>query len=102
MQLFAPTMLLSLVASADGMYELADVDKDIPVIGNYNQWLPASATIAAGYRVLTLAGDPRAADIEVWLALPENGGPVQAMTNRLQGCLVEQVRSDVYAPPLKL
>ena len=41
-----PAMLLSLVASGDVLYELAAVAKDVPFIGNYNRWLPASATIA--------------------------------------------------------
>ncbi|OBB10313.1 hypothetical protein A5761_28000 [Mycolicibacterium setense] len=100
--LFEPAMLLSLVASGDVTYELAAVAKDIPFIGNYNQWLPSSATIAAAYRVLTLEADPRAAGVESWLVLPGHGGPAEAMTNRLGGRLMEQIRSDVYMPPLKL
>jgi hypothetical protein len=106
--LFEPAMLLSLIAGGDVLYELAAVARDIPFIGNHNQWLPAGATIAAAYRVLTIDGDPRATDVELWVSLPENDGvpgpPVvhQAMTNRLNGLLVEQIRSDAYAPPLKL
>lgn len=100
--LFGPAMLLSLVGPADAMYELAAVAKDIPFIGNYNQWLPASATIAAAYRALAVTGDPRAPDIEAWLALPGHGGSGDAMANRLQGRIVEQIRSDAYASPLKL
>lgn len=106
--LFEPAMLLSLVADGDVMYELAAVARDIPFIGNHNQWLPAGATIAAAYRTLTVSGDPRADDVELWLSLPENEGvpgpPVvhDAMTNRLNGLLVEQIRSESYAPPLKL
>ncbi len=100
--LFEPAMLLSLVASGDVLYELAAVAKDVPFIGNYNQWLPASATITAAYRVLTDAGDPRAADVESWLALPGHGGESSAMTNRLNGLLVEQIRSGAYTSPLKL
>lgn len=106
--LFEPAMLLSLVADANVLYELAAVAKDIPFIGNYNQWLPASATIAAAYRALTLANDPRADEVEMWLSLPENEGipgpPVvhEAMTSRLNGVLVDNIRSDVYRPPLKL
>ncbi|WNG79974.1 hypothetical protein C6A86_017055 [Mycobacterium sp. ITM-2016-00316] len=106
--LFEPAMLLSLVAGSDVLYELAAVAKDIPFIGNHNQWLPAGATIAAAYRALSLAGDPRAPDVELWLSLPENesapGPPVihDAMRNRLNGVLVEQIRSDTYVAPLKL
>ncbi|WP_078311280.1 MULTISPECIES: hypothetical protein [unclassified Mycobacterium] len=106
--LFEPAMLLSLVATQDVLYGLAVVAKDIPFIGNYGLWSPCEATIAAVHRLLTIGGDPRAADVELWLSLPENGGhpgpPVihQAMTNRLNGLLVEQIRSDTYTPPLKL
>lgn len=106
--LFEPAMLLSLVASADVLYELAAVAKDIPFIGSRNQWPPASSTIAAAYRALTVGGDPRADDVELWLSLPENDGvPTpsvvhDAMKNRLNGAPVEQIRSDAYAPPLKL
>lgn len=100
--LFEPAMLLSLVGGGDVLLELAAVAKDIPFIGNYNQWLPASATIAAAYRVLILAGDPRAADVESCLALPGHGGDSPAMANRLDGRLAEQIRSDAYAAPLKL
>ena len=100
--LFEPAMLLSLVAPADVMYELGAVAKDIPFIGNYNQWLPASATIAAAYRVLAVTDDPRASATEAWLALPGHGNSGDAMANRLQGRVVEQIRSDAYAPPLKL
>ncbi|OHU01572.1 hypothetical protein [Mycobacterium syngnathidarum] len=106
--LFEPAMLLGLVAGGDVMYELAAVAKDIPFIGNYNQWLPASATVAAAYRVLTVGDDARADEVELWLSLPENGGipgpPVvhDAMKNRLGGLLVEQIRSDAYVSPLKL
>lgn len=100
--LFEPAMLLSLVSPADAMYELAAVAKDIPFIGNYNQWLPASATIAAAYRALAVSGDPRTRDIHAWLVLPGHGGSGDAMTNRLQGRIVEQIRSDAYASPLKL
>lgn len=106
--LFEPAMLLSLVATQDVLYALAVVAKDIPFIGNYGLWSPCEATIASAHRRLTIGGDPRAADVELWLSLPENdvhpGPPVihQAMTNRLNGLLVEQIRSDVYAPPLKL
>ncbi|MBB4856677.1 hypothetical protein HNP40_004100 [Mycobacteroides chelonae] len=106
--LFEPASLLSLVVNQDVLYDLAVVAKDIPFIGNYNQWLPASAAIAAAYRALVVADDPRAADVELWLSLPENDGhpgpPVvhQAMTNRLNGLLVEQIRSDTYGQPLKL
>jgi len=106
--LFEPAMLLSLVADSDVLYELAAVAKDIPFIGNHDQWLPAGATIAAAYRALALCGDPRADDVELWLSLPENEGvpgpPVvhDAMKNRLNGLLVEQIRSESYAPPLKL
>lgn len=106
--LFEPAMLLSLVAPQDVLYGLAVVAKDIPFIGNYGLWSPCEATIAATHRLLTINGDPRAADVELWLSLPENDGhpgpPVihTAMTNRLSGLLVEQIRSDVYLPPLKL
>lgn len=106
--LLEPAMLLSLVAKQDVLYGLAVVAKDIPFIGNYGLWSPCEATIAASYRHLTINGDPRAADVELWLSLPENDGhpglPVihQAITNRLNGLLVEQIRSDPYAPPLKL
>lgn len=51
--LLEPAMLLSLVADTDAMFELAEAAKSIPFIGNYNQWLPASATTGAAYRVLT-------------------------------------------------
>jgi hypothetical protein len=95
-------VLLSLIAPADVMYELAGVARDIPFIGNYNQWLPASATIAAAYRVLAVGADPRTREIEALLALPGHGASGDAMTNRLQGRLVDQIRSDAYAPPLKL
>lgn len=97
-------MLLSL-APQDDLYKLTLVAKDIPFIGNCNQWLPASATIAATYRALTIHSDTRAGEVELWLSLPENDGvpapPVihQAMTNRLNGLLVEQIRSDTYTPP---
>lgn len=103
-----PAMLLSLVADGDTLYELADVARSIPFIGDYGLWAPCEAVIAAAYRVLTREGDPRAGEVEMWLSLPENGGepepPVvhQAMTNRLNGLLVEQIQSDAYAPPLKL
>lgn len=106
--LLEPAMLLSLVADGDTLYELADVARSIPFIGDYGLWAPCEAVIAAAYRVLTLVGDPRATEVELWLSLPENGGepgpPVvhQAMTNRLNGFLVEQIRSDAYAPSLKL
>ncbi|ORA55181.1 hypothetical protein [Mycobacteroides franklinii] len=106
--LFEPAMLLSLVADTDSMYELAESARDIPFIGNYGLWSPCEATIAATYRVLAIADDSRATEVESWLSLPENGGmpgpPVvhQAMTNRLGGLLVEQIRSDVYSPPLNL
>ncbi|SKV07800.1 Uncharacterised protein [Mycobacteroides abscessus subsp. bolletii] len=107
-RLFEPAMLLSLVSSPHTLYEMASVAKDIPFIGNFNQWLPASATIAAAYRALVSRNDSRARDVELWLSLPENGGmpgpPVihQAMTNRLSGLLVNQIRSDTYRPPLTL
>jgi len=100
--LFEPAMLLSVIASADVMYELSMVAKDIPFIGNYNQWLPASATIAAAYRALSVCGDPRTPEVEACLALPGHGGFGEAMTNRLEGHLVAQIRSDAYAPPLTL
>lgn len=106
--LFEPAMLLSFVAAQDLLYEVANVAKDIPFIGNHNQWLPASAAIASAYRALIMGDSPRATEVELWLSLPENGGdpgsPVihQAMANRLNGLLVEQIRSDGYAPPLKL
>ncbi|MGR6978370.1 hypothetical protein [Mycobacteroides abscessus] len=106
--LFEPAMLLSLVATHDVLYGLAAVAKDVPFIGNYGLWSPCEATIAASYRLLTISGDPRATDVELWLSLPENDGhpgpPVihVAMTNRLNGLLVEQIRSDVYKPPLTL
>lgn len=105
--LFEPAMLLSLVAGGDGLYELAAAAKDIPFIGNYGLWAPLEATIAAAYRALTVGGDLRA-EVELWLSLPENGGvpgpPVvhDAMKNRLNGLLVEQIRSGAYTPPLKL
>ncbi|QSM02825.1 hypothetical protein PROPHIGD88-1_89 [Mycobacterium phage prophi88-1] len=106
--LFEPAMLLSLVATQDVLYGLAVVAKDVPFIGNYGLWSPCEATIAATHRLLTISGDPRAADVELWLSLPENDGhlgpPVihQAMTNRLNGLVVEQIKSDAYTPPLKL
>lgn len=106
--LFEPAMLLSLVADGSSMYELAEVARSIPFIGNYGLWSPCEAIIAAAYRVLTPANDPRRSQVESWLSLPENDGmpapPVihQAMANRLKGLLVEQIQSDVYAPPLKL
>jgi len=107
-RLLEPAMLLSLVADGDAMHELATVVTDIPFIGDYGLWAPCEAVIAAAYRVLTREGDPRATEVELWLSLPENSGapgpPVvhQAMTNRLNGLLAEQIRSDAYAPPLKL
>lgn len=52
--------------------------------------------------MLVVGGDPRAADVDIWLSLPGHGGPAEAMTNLLNGLLVEQIRSDVYSPPLKL
>jgi hypothetical protein len=100
--LFEPAMLISVVVRGDPIYEAATAAKDIPFIGNYNQWLPSSATIAAAYRALTLGRDPRATEVEQWLSLPGHGGPAEAMTNRLGGRLVEQIRSDAYARPLKL
>jgi hypothetical protein len=100
--LFEPAMLLSLAADSDTLYELADVARSIPFIGNYNQWLPASATISASYRVLSVSGDTRAIDVETWLSLPGHGGPAEAMTNRLAGRLLEQIRSDAYTAPVKL
>jgi hypothetical protein len=100
--LFEPAMLMSFVADGDVMYETATAAKDIPFIRNYNQWLPASATIGAAYRALTLGEDPRATEIEQWLSLPGHGGPAEAMRNRLNGLLVEQIRPDAYTPPLKL
>lgn len=100
--LFEPAMLLSLVAPADVMYELSTVARNIPFIGNYNQWLPASATIAAAYRVLDLNGDPRAVEVEECLKMPGHGAPGEAMGARLQGRRVGKIRSDVYLPPLKL
>lgn len=106
--LLEPAMLLSLVADGDTLYELADVARGIPFIGDYGLWAPSEAVIAAAYRVLTREGYPRAGGVEMWLSLPENGGepgpPVvhHAMTNRLNGLLVEQIQSDAYATPLKL
>lgn len=106
--LLEPATLLSLVADGDAMYELATVVVDIPFIGDYGLWAPCEAVIAAAYRVLTIEGDSRATEVELWLSLPENGGlsgpPVvhQAMTNRLSGLLVEQIQPDAYVPPLKL
>ncbi|WP_286142023.1 hypothetical protein [Mycobacterium sp. D16Q16] len=55
--LFEPAMVLSLVAAEDVLHEVADVAKDIPFIGNYNQWLPAGAAIAAAYRALVTGND---------------------------------------------
>lgn len=49
----------ALVGSSEVIWEIAEVARDIPFIGNYNQRLPASATIATAHRVLTLSGDPR-------------------------------------------
>jgi hypothetical protein len=100
--LFEPAMLLSLTEQRDAMHELATIAKDIPFIGNYNQWLPASATIAAAYRGLTLGADPRAAEVQQWPSLPGHGGGTEAMTDRMNGSVVEQIRSDGYEPPLKL
>lgn len=106
--LFEPAMLLSLVTDGDVLYELAAVAKDIPFIGNHNEWLPVGATIAAAHRALNVGGDRRAEDVELWLSLPENGGvpgpPTihDAMRNRLNGALVEQIRSDAYVASLKL
>jgi hypothetical protein len=106
--LFEPAMLLSLVANGDLLYELAKVAKGIPFIGDYGLWAPCEAVIAAAYRVLTVAGDPRADEVQSWLSLPENEGvpgPVvvhQAMANRLGGLVVGQIRSDAYTAPLKL
>ena len=70
--LFEPATLLSLVSPPDDLLELAAAAKDIPFIGNHNQWLPAGATIAATYRALIFGGDPRADDVEPELSLPEN------------------------------
>jgi hypothetical protein len=106
--LFEPAMLLSLVADDDTLYELAGLARSIPFRGDYGLWAPCEAVIAAAYRVLTINGDPRADELQSWLSLPENGGmpgpPVvhQAMSNRLGGLLVEQIRSDAYSAPLKL
>lgn len=106
--LLEPAMLLSLVADGDVMVELAAVVKSIPFIGDYGLWAPCEAAIAAAYRLLAIGGDPRADKVQSWLSLPENGGepgrPVvhQAMTNRLNGLLAEQIRSDAYTLPLKL
>jgi len=106
--LFEPAMLLSLVAGRDAVYELAEVAKDIPFIGNYGLWAPSESVVAAAYRVLAVGGDRRADEVESWLSLPENGqlpGPPvihQAMANRVAGLLAEQITSDVYVPPLKL
>lgn len=106
--LLEPAMLVSLVVDGDAMYELAEVAKDIPFIGDYGLWAPCESVIAAAYRVLSVSGDPRADEVQSWLSLPENGGvagtPVvhQAMANRLGGLLVEQIRSNAYVSPLKL
>lgn len=100
--LFEPAMPLSLAEQRDGMHELATIAKDIPFIGNYNQWLPASATTAAAYRALNLGADPRAAEVQQWLSLTGHGGGTDAMTNRLNGLVLEQIRSDAYEPPLTL
>ena len=106
--LFEPAMLLSLAADGDVLYELAEVARSIPFIGDYGLWAPCESIIAATYRVLTVSGDPRVDEVESWLSLPENEGmpgpPVvhQAMVNRLGGLVVEQIRSDAYIPPLKL
>ena len=106
--LFEPAMLLSLVADGDVLYELAETARSIPFIGDYGLWAPCESIIAAAYRVLTVAGDPRAEEVQSWLSLPENKGvpgPVvvhEAMANRLGGLVVEQIRSDAYTAPLKL
>jgi hypothetical protein len=106
--LFEPAMLLSLVADGDLLYEFAEVARSIPFIRDYGLWAPCEAIIAAAYRVLTVAGDPRADEVQSWLSLPENEGVPglvvvhQAMTNRLGGLVVEQIRSDAYTAPLKL
>jgi hypothetical protein len=106
--LFEPAMLLSLVADGDVLYELAEAARSIPFIGDYGLWAPCESIIAAAYRVLTGAGDPRADEVESWLSLPENEGvpgPVvvhEAMANRLGGLVVEQIRSESFTAPLKL
>lgn len=106
--LFEPAMLLSLVADGAVLSEFAGVARSIPLIGDYGLWAPCESIIAAAYRVLTLAGDRRADEVQSWLSLPENQGapgPVvvhQAMANRLDGLVVQQIRSDAYTAPLKL
>ncbi|BCI84538.1 hypothetical protein MTY66_61630 (plasmid) [Mycolicibacterium sp. TY66] len=106
--LFEPATLLGLVADGDTVYELADVARSIPFIGDYGLWAPCESVIAAAYRVLMIGGDSRTGEVRSWLSLPANGGaagpPVvhEAMMNRLNGLLVEQIRSDDYACPLKL
>lgn len=56
--LLEPAMLLSLVADGDTLYELADVARSIPFIGDYGLWAPCESVIAAAYRMLTIDGDP--------------------------------------------
>jgi hypothetical protein len=85
---FQPAVLLSLVPDGDMPYGLAEVARSIPFIGDYGLSTPCEALIAAASRVLTVASDPRADEVESWLSLPENEGvpgPVvvhQTMTNR--------------------
>lgn len=80
----------------------------IRLIGDSGLCALRGSIIAAAYRVLTVAGDPRADEVESWLSLPENAGapgPVvehHAMTKRLGGLLVEQIRSDADTAPLTL
>lgn len=106
--LFEPAMLLSLAAPPDTAYELADIAKDVPFVGKYTLWSPVRSTIAAVYRMLSQHSDARAADVELWLSLPENDGlarpPVihEAMQNRLRGDLLEHFNRVLYPPPLKL
>ncbi len=106
--LFEPAVLIGLVASEDVSYELASIAAGIPFIGNYGLWAPAEAVIAAAFRTLTVGGDIRAEEVGSWLSLPENGGapgPLVvhgAMTNRLDGLVVEQIRSDAYVAPVTL
>ncbi|MGJ6122329.1 hypothetical protein QN239_07110 [Mycolicibacterium sp. Y3] len=106
--LFEPAMLLSLTATPATVWELADIAKDVPFVGNYTAWSPVQSMLAAAYRVHSLRGDVRAGDVELWLSLPENGGiagpPIihEAMQNRLRGDLLDHFNQVSYQPPLKL
>ncbi|SHT79272.1 Uncharacterised protein [Mycobacteroides abscessus subsp. abscessus] len=106
--LFEPAMLLVFGGSPTAFYDVAAVARSIPFVGNYSFWSPAAEVIALAYRALTQGDDPRAAEVALWLSIPENGGnegpPVvhDAMQGRLQGNLLKHFNRVSYQPPLKL